>query len=205
MMKNSKTTGSRGAPKARSRRAPKKAKRDPRTTPAPTAPASVSEGALNAVAGAAEAATAEPRSAAEAASPTPRPTKSASRAAKPAAKQSAVPFSAAIETGTERARRTGETLRHAAAQSVTVATKGVAEINGKVLDLMRAQSEAALTIWGATLTAGSFAEAITTQSRSVRQACEATAAHWREIAETTTRLIGDAAKPLHSAWAGAAR
>jgi hypothetical protein len=99
----------------------------------------------------------------------------------------------------------GETMHRAAAQSAAAATEGLVEINGKVLELMRAQGDAALAIWRSTLTAGSLSEAITTQSRGVRQAYEAAARQWREIAEATTRLIGDAAKPLHSALIGAAR
>jgi hypothetical protein len=239
-MKNSKTNGARGAAKARSRgarRGRKTATPDPRTTPAPTAPASVSAGALEAVAGIAETATAEPKSAAK-----PRRAKTTSRAAKASAKpaikrsprvESAAtaskgkatpapaassangaaaafpsPF-AAVAVGAEQARAAlerastnSETLRDAVAQSAVVATQGLVELNGKVLDVMRSQGEAALAIWRSALQAGSLSDRIATQSRGVRQAYEATT-RWREVAETTARLMSDAAKPLRSALAGA--
>ncbi len=246
-MKNAKTNGARGAAKARNRRARRgrtTATPDPRTTPLPTAPASVSAGALDAVAGIAETATAEPKSAAK-----PRRAKATSRAAKasakPAIKRSprveaaataskgkATPRSenappapaassangaaaafpspfAAVAVGAEQARAAfarastnSETLRDAVAQSAVVATQGLVELNGKVLDVMRSQGEAALAIWRSALQAGSLSDTIATHSQGVRQAYEATT-RWREVAETTARLMSDAAKPLRSALAGA--
>ena len=67
-------------------------------------------------------------------------------------------------------------------------TSGFAEINGKVLDLVRAQAEAALDVWRSTLTATSPAEAVQAQARAIRKAYEDTTQRWKDSFETTTRV-----------------
>jgi hypothetical protein len=265
-MKASKTTGAaKSALKTRTSHKPTSgsSKGDPRTSPPPTAPPSVSAGALKSLATVSEAATLEPRRAAKPvkAQPKPRTVKPGVKAetAKPPAAASgtakvesmrthepsaAKPAPAApqpasesidsaakprlslvsdtpsngpeakvraslptvVETGTEQAhaaltqaRETNDTLRNAMALSATAATRGLVELNGKMLDLMRAQSQANFATWRSTLTAGSLSEAIKAQTAGIREAYETTATQWKEVADATARLMGDAAKPLQSA------
>jgi hypothetical protein len=70
------------------------------------------------------------------------------------------------------------------------AAQELAELNGKMLHLLRTQSEAAFEVWRSTLSAPSVSEAIRAQSSGLRQAYEAGAAQWKEIAEATSRIFG---------------
>ena len=79
-------------------------------------------------------------------------------------------------------------------------TRGALELNGKVLDAVRAQSDATFELWRSTLTAGSFSEAVRAQASGARQLYETTATHWRDVAETTTRWLGSTVKPIQAAW-----
>jgi hypothetical protein len=130
----------------------------------------------------------------------------------PTAEAAFAPLSATLESGAEqarnaigRARETRESLQQAVAHSATAAAKGMLEVNGKVLDLLRAQSDAAFELWRSTLTAGSLSEAVRVQTSGIRQAYEATTSHAKDVAEAATRAIGDAVKPLQSAMAPASR
>ena len=126
----------------------------------------------------------------------------------PTAEAALAPFSAALESGAEqarnvigRARDTRESLQQAVTHSATAAAHGMLELNGKVIDLLRAQSDAAFELWRSALTAGSLSEAVRVQTSGLRQAYEATATHAKDVAETATRAIGDTVKPLQSAMA----
>jgi hypothetical protein len=117
------------------------------------------------------------------------------------------PLATAFELGANQARAayaraqdTGDSFRQAVAQSTQATTRGLAEINGKVLDLIRAQNDATIDLWRSTLTAPSFSEAIRAQTSGLRQAYETTAAQWKDIAETAGRVMGEVAKPLQSAF-----
>lgn len=77
---------------------------------------------------------------------------------------------------------------------------GWAELNTKMLNLMRSQTEANLAIWRSTLGAGSLSEAIRMQTSGVREAYEATAAQWRDIAETAARLMGGSGVSMKLPW-----
>lgn len=130
----------------------------------------------------------------------------------PTAQAALAPFTAALETGAEqarnvlgRARDNGESVQQAVAESAAAAANGMLELNGKVIDLLRAQSDAAFELWRSALTAGSLSEAVRVQTSGLRQAYEATATHAKDVAATATRAIGDTVKPLQSALAGAAR
>jgi hypothetical protein len=126
----------------------------------------------------------------------------------PTAEAALAPFSAALESGAEqarnvigRARDTRESLQQAVTHSATAAAHGMLELNGKVIDLLRAQSDAAFELWRSALAAGSLSEAVRVQTSGLRQAYEATATHAKDVAETATRAIGDTVKPLQSAMA----
>jgi hypothetical protein len=213
MMKKGKSTGApakktkaAGRAKPASVRA-KSSKRDPRKVAPPTAPASVAAKAVEAIAPVAAVATAEPKQAAAATpaagskAPVDRPHAGSTMPLGAAA----VPFAGAFTLGAEQARaaylRAGagnENLRQAVADSTTSTTRGLVELNEKVLDLWRAQSDAALDVWRSTLTSGSLAEAIRAQTSGFRRSYEATTSQWKEIAETAGRLMGDAAKTFQS-------
>ena len=126
----------------------------------------------------------------------------------PIAQAALAPFSAALESGAEqarnavgRARDTRESLQQAVAHSAAAAANGMLELNGKVIDLLRAQSDAAFELWRSTVTAGSLSEAVRVQTSGMRQAYEATTTHAKDVAEAATRAIGDTVKPLQSAMA----
>jgi hypothetical protein len=218
-MKNAKTGGKKPTKAAAKRaKAPavakSAAKRDPRKVAPPTAPESVAVKAAQAIAPVAAVATAEPKQAADRArskageaAPDEGKAKPWSAAAvTPAAPQTTAALGAVLEAGAEQARaayartqESGESLRQAVAASTAATTRGVVEINGKMLELIQAQGEATLDLWRSTLTAASLSDAVRAQTSGVRRAYEATVAHWRDIAETTGRVLGEAAKPLRSA------
>jgi len=104
-----------------------------------------------------------------------------------------------------QAHDAGETLRQALSDSAAAATRGMVELNGQMVDLLRAQGDATLALWRATLSAGSLSEAIRVQTSGARQAYEASVERWRAIAETANRALDESARPIRSAFANDAR
>jgi hypothetical protein len=90
-------------------------------------------------------------------------------------------------------------LRNAVSETTTAATSTVLEVNGKVIDAVRAQSDAAIELWRSTMSAGSLSEVVRLQTSGARQAYETAANHWKDVAETTTRWFSAAMKPIQSA------
>lgn len=124
-----------------------------------------------------------------------------------AVEAAAAPLAAVAEAGAEAAgpdlkgaAKTGDALRQAMTDSFSATTRGLIEINGKVVEMVRASSEANLDLWRATFTAGSLPEAVRAQADGLRRACERTAEHWQDLAQTTTRIVGEAWQPLQTAW-----
>jgi hypothetical protein len=118
-----------------------------------------------------------------------------------------VPVAAVLQSGADQAREayarvkaTTETLRQAAAESATATSRGVVEVNGKLIDAMRAQSDAAFELWRSALSATSVSEAIRIQTTGARQVYETAASQWKDIAETTGRWLAASVKPIQSAW-----
>ena len=83
--------------------------------------------------------------------------------------------------------------------STSVATNGALEVNDKVLDAWRAQSDAVLDLWRSALTADNLPDAVRLQASSAREAYVVAANHWKDVAESTTRWFGAAFNPLRSA------
>jgi hypothetical protein len=104
-----------------------------------------------------------------------------------------------------RAQATSEQIRQTVAEAATATTRGAAEINGKVFDAWRAQSEIALDLWRQALAAESVSEAIRLQTSGARQVYETAAAHWKDVAETTNRWLGATVKPLKAALSNETR
>jgi hypothetical protein len=108
--------------------------------------------------------------------------------AAPAAKAADV----AAATVHAEAQRSSEALR----QTMTGAALpgGLAEINGKLFDLVRAQTEATLDIWRSALNARSPVEAIQAQTNAMRKAYETITQRWKDLFETTSRVAGSSSK-----------
>ncbi|HYF53269.1 MAG TPA: phasin family protein [Salinarimonas sp.] len=102
-------------------------------------------------------------------------------------------------TAYAKAQETGETLRGALTESAAAATRGLVELNGQMLDLVRAQSDATLAMLRSTMAAPSVSEAVRAQASGARQVYETSAAHWRAIAETAGRTAEAAMKPMQAA------
>src|SRR5215212_4594364 len=209
MMKSGKRKSGSGAkaPAKRAKRAvPAATKRDARKAAAPSAPASVAKKAAEAIAPVAAVATASAPTPASVEPVAKLATQAAVLAFNPVA--AVAPFASAFEAGADqarasysRARENGESLRQAVTDSTTATTRAFIELNGKVIDLVRAQSDATLDLWRSTLSAGTFSEAIRVQTHGLREVYETTSAQWKDIAETAGRLAAEAAKPLRTAWA----
>ena len=117
------------------------------------------------------------------------------------------PATRLMEIGAEQAREayaraqaTTASLREAFAETANATTRGALEVNGKVIDAWRAQSDAALDLFQSTLRATSLSDAIRLQTSGARQVYETAATHWKDVAESTTRWFGSAVKPMQSAF-----
>lgn len=125
--------------------------------------------------------------------------------AAPSPEALAKPVAAVLEAGTAGARtfyakaqETGATLRDAMTQSATATSRGLVELNGQMFALVRAQSDATFGFWRAALAATTVSEAIRVQTSGARQAYEASATHWKAIAETAGRTAEAALRPMFS-------
>ena len=149
-----------------------------------------------------------PAKAAEAVAPQAAPAVLASAAAPSFAPQAVpAPVAALLQTGADQARDTfarmkasTESLRQAAAESATATSRGVIEVNEKLIEAARAQSDAAFELWRSALSANSVSEAIRIQSAGARQVYETATSQWKDIAEMTGRLFTASVKPIQSAW-----
>lgn len=118
----------------------------------------------------------------------------------------AVPAGRLLEVGAEQARdvyalaRAATTnLRDAITESANATARGALEVNGKVIEAWRAQSDAAFDVLQSALRATSLSDAIRVQTSGARQVYETAATHWKDVAETTTRWLGTAVRPIQSA------
>jgi hypothetical protein len=130
----------------------------------------------------------------------------------PLPEQALAPAAKLIEAGAEqtrqalaRARSTGEELRQVAAETAQQTALGAFEVNEKVLDALRAQSDAAFECWRAALGAGSMSEAIGVQAAGARKVYETATSHWADVAESARRWLGATVRPMQSAWTGTGR
>lgn len=101
-----------------------------------------------------------------------------------------------VRDGYAVVRQSLEQLQGGLAESAGIASKGAVEINGKVLDLMRAQADAAFGLWRQMLGAGSFSEAVQLQTKGWRQGYEMTSSRLKDIAETTGRIAETSISPV---------
>lgn len=118
------------------------------------------------------------------------------------AKPSAAPLSAMVEKSADvvrsvaaQAKQSSETMRQATTERAVAAGGGLAEINTKMLELVRAQTEAALDLWRAALSARSPAEALQAQMSAMQKAYQDTTRCWKDLFEASARAAGTAFKP----------
>jgi hypothetical protein len=126
---------------------------------------------------------------------TPKPTEPAT-----AIETSPATFELPMMTAYSRAQEIGEAFRRASAESASASARGMAEINSKVMDLVRAQNETNLALWRSMVSAGSVSDALKAQSAGLKQAYESTTSHWVEITATFGKVFGSVVDPLRSTW-----
>lgn len=107
--------------------------------------------------------------------------------------------------GLARVRSTGEGLRQVMTETARATTMGALDVNDKVLEALRAQSDTALETWQSALKAGTLSEAINVQSAGTRQMYEVATARWGEVADSARRWVGACVKPMQSAWSVGSR
>jgi len=100
---------------------------------------------------------------------------------------------ATARTAYAQVQKSSEALRQA--MTGAAVPGGLAEINGKLLDLVRTQTEATLEVWRSALYARSPAEAIQAQTNAMRKAYEDVTQRWKDLFETTSRVAGASFKP----------
>jgi len=95
-------------------------------------------------------------------------------------------------------------LQHAAARSAAIATLGLLDLNTRVLDLMRQQSEVSLSAIGAVLSARSVGDAMQAQTDGLARTLDLHSTQWNEIAKSFRRVVEEAAEPVRAAslWPG---
>lgn len=101
----------------------------------------------------------------------------------------------------ELARASQEALNERFMASAAATSKGLAELNGQMFDLVRSQSDIALDLWRRLMDARTLSEAVQVQTREVRRHYEATAEQVKDIAETASRVANDALAPVQAAFA----
>jgi hypothetical protein len=116
------------------------------------------------------------------------------------------PATRLMEAGAERTREVyahaqaaNESLRQAMTETASTTSHGALEIQEKVLDALRAQSDAAFDLWRSTLAAGSLSEAVRVQTSGVREFYETATSHWQDVAASTARWFGASMRPFQSA------
>jgi hypothetical protein len=119
----------------------------------------------------------------------------------------AVPAAQLLETGAAQARETyvqaraaGESLRQAMAETAQATTLGALEVNGRMMEALRAQSDVAFDLWRAALRTNSLSDAISLQATGARQVYETAANHWADVAESTRRWLGATVRPFQATW-----
>ncbi len=126
--------------------------------------------------------------------------------------QVVAPVATLMEAGAEQARQAyaraqarSEELRQAVTETAAATSRGAIEVNGKVLDALRAQSDAAFDLWRSTLAADTVSDAIRAQTSGARQVYETAANQWKDVAESTGRWLTAAVKPMQQVWTAGSR
>ncbi|MDK9698351.1 MAG: phasin [Siculibacillus sp.] len=108
---------------------------------------------------------------------------------------------AQAKDGFAKLREAAEEATDAIEDTYETARAGFAELNGKSIDAVKANSDAAYGFAKSMLAVKTFAEAIELQSAFMRQQFEAIGAQARELQEMAGKVASDAAKPAKDAIA----
>lgn len=128
-----------------------------------------------------------------------------------AARAFAAPFTALAESGLAQARQTyaaareqQEAWNRGVFETAQATSRGISEINGKMLDLVRSQTDATFGLWRDLIGVTSFAEAVEIQTREMRRQYEDASSRMKDIAETATRIAQEVATPVTTVFPGTA-
>ena len=119
----------------------------------------------------------------------------AAPAALPAARAQPVEATALFSS----ARVQSNALRQAMSDAVAASAKGALEVNGKIIEALNTQRDAAIDLWRTAISPSPLPEAFKAQSHATRQAYEVASAQWKDVAETTTLWFTKSFEPLQSA------
>ena len=108
---------------------------------------------------------------------------------------------AQAKTSFAKLKEAAEEATDAIEDTYETARAGLVEINGKSLDAVKANSDAAYGFAKSLLAVKTFAEAIELQSTFVRQQFEAISAQAKELQETAAKVAADSTKPAKDALA----
>jgi hypothetical protein len=106
----------------------------------------------------------------------------------------------AAEAFFSSAKKQSDAFRQAVGEAVTASAKGALEVNGKIIDAMNVQSNAALDLWRSAISPTPLPEVLKAQSHATRQAYEAASAQWKDVAESTALWFTKSLEPLQSAF-----
>ena len=118
------------------------------------------------------------------------------------APQSPAPTVQPVEVGAifSSARKQGDTIRQAMSEAVAASAKGALEVNGKIIEALNIQSNAALDLWRSAIKPSPLPEAFQAQTSATRQAYQAASEQWKGVAETTALWFTRSLEPLQSAF-----
>jgi hypothetical protein len=107
-----------------------------------------------------------------------------------------------IETGAifSSARKQGDAIRQAMSEAVAASAKGALEVNGKIIEALNIQSNAALDLWRSAIKPSPLPEAFQAQTNATRQAYQTASEQWKGVAETTALWFTRSLEPLQSAF-----
>ena len=106
----------------------------------------------------------------------------------------------AAEAFFSSAKKQSDAFRQAVGEAVTASAKGALEVNGKIIDALNVQSNAALDLWRSAISPTPLPEVLKAQSLATRQAYEASSAQWKDVAESTALWVTKSLEPLQSAF-----
>ncbi len=118
------------------------------------------------------------------------------------APQSLAPTVQPIEVGAIffSARKKGDAIRQAMSEAVAASAKGALEVNGKIIEALNIQSNAALDLWRSAIKPSPLPEAFQAQTSATRQAYQTASEQWKDVAETTALWFTRSLEPLQSAF-----
>lgn len=103
---------------------------------------------------------------------------------------------AEVKTGFEKAKTETAAINSAVESSVTVFSKGFADLNAKVLGAFRSNSEAALDLFKAAFAAKTPSELVELQMAHARKQLEVFSVQAKDFSSAAAKIAEEASKPL---------